>query len=225
MAGIMGRIVSTIGEMPSVSNNEWSEAKPIKGDHGPIYNFRRGYTVNVAGRHESSDNFAAFQKYLMLQGNRNFLELSKITGHTQVSLKNWASTFNWQERAARYDRDQMAIVWKETEKFQKNTHKEAILQFRESSERQAKMMAKVSEDLIGILGKRIAKADEEDEEVPMALVSGLLKAAASITEQSRQSWANALGINEMLELVETEMAKVTVDDVTDVDAYEIPLDE
>lgn len=59
----------------------------------------------------------------------------------------------------------------------------------------------------------------------MALVSGLLRAAASISEQSRQSWANSLGINEMLEMVDTEMNKANVEDVTDVDAYEIPIDE
>lgn len=203
----------------------WPEAKPIKGEPGPIYNFRRGYKVAQAGRHETADMYAAFQKYLLLQGNRNYTELSRLTGHAQTAIASWAKTFNWEKRAATYDKDQLAIVWKEAESFQRNTHKEAIIQFRESSERQARMMARVSEDLLRVLGKRIAQAEEEGEEVPMPLVSGLLKAAASISEQSRQSWANALGVNEMLDMVEAEMNKVTVDDVTEVDAYEIPLDE
>lgn len=206
-------------------NKGWPESKPIKGDAGPIYGFRRGYRVAEAGRHESADQYSSFQKFLLLQGTRTFAALESITNHSIPTLSKWAETFNWQRRAAAYDKEQLAIVWKEAERFQKNTHRDAIVEFRESSERQAKMMARVSEDLLRVLGKRIAQADEEGEEVPMALVSGLLKAAASISEQSRQSWANSLGINEMLEMVDAEMSKANVEDVTDVDAYEIPIDE
>lgn len=223
----MGTIVSTTGEMPSVSASpkEWPEAKPPKPTPGPIYNFRRGYDVRKAGRHETADQYASFEKYMMIQGNRTFKAIEEITGHNYATLSSWAKLFNWQERAACYDKEQMAVVWKEAEKFQRNSHRDAIVEFRESSERQAKMMAKVSEDLLRVLGKRIAQAEQEGEEVPMPLVSGLLRAAASISEQSRQSWANALGINEMLDIVETEMNKVSVEEVTDCDAYEIPLDE
>lgn len=203
----------------------WPESKPIKGESGPIHGFRRGYRVKDAGRHENADQYSCFQKFLLLQGGRNFKALEAVTGHASVTLAGWAETFNWQRRAAAYDKDQMAIVWKEAEKFQRNTHRDAIVEFRESSERQARMMARVSEDLLRVLGKRIAQAEEEGEEVPMSLVSGLLRAAANISEQSRQSWANSLGINEMLEMVEVEMNKASIEDVTDVDAYEIPIDE
>lgn len=209
----------------SSEQKDWPESKPIRGEPGPIYGFRRGYRVEKAGRHESADQYSCFQKFLLLQGNRNFASLEQVTGHSTAALSNWAKTFHWQRRAAAYDKDQLAIVWKQAEKLQKNTHREAIVEFRESSERQARMMARVSEDLLRVLGKRIAKAEDEGEEVPMALVSGLLKAAASISEQSRQSWANSLGINEMLEMVDEEMNKVNIEDVTDVDAYEIPIDE
>lgn len=209
----------------SIDHAGWPEARPIKGDSGPIYGFRRGYRVKDAGRHESADQYSSFQKFLLLQGTRTFAALESITNHSVPTLSKWAETFNWQRRAAAYDKDQLAIVWKEAEKFQKNTHRDAIIEFRESSERQARMMARVSEDLLRVLGKRIEKAEQEGEEVPMALVSGLLRAAAGISEQSRQSWANALGVNEMLEMVESEMAKASVEDVTDVDAYEIPIDE
>lgn len=210
-------------EAPEASS--WPESKPIKGEAGPIYNFRRGYRVKDAGRHENADQYSSFQKFLLLQGTRTFAALESITNHSVPTLSKWAETFNWQRRAAAYDKDQLAIVWKEAERFQKNTHRDAIIEFRESSERQARMMARVSEDLLRVLGKRIAQAEEEGEEVPMPLVSGLLRAAANISEQSRQSWANSLGINEMLEMVDAEMNKTTVEDVTDVDAYEIPIDE
>lgn len=225
MAGVIQMTDSGTDKEVNNKSKEWPTVQPVRQKSGPTYNFRRGYEVNKAGRHETSDQYAAFQKYLLLQGNRNISQLSDITGHHSQTLQAWCEDFNWQYRAASYDKDQLAIVWKQAEKMQRNTHRDAIVEFRESSERQAKLMAKVSEDLLRVLGKRIQKAEDEGEEVPMALVSGLLRAAANISEQSRQSWANALGVNEMLEIVETEMNKVTVDDVTDVDAYEIPIDE
>lgn len=206
-------------------SKEWPEAKPPKREPGPVCNFRRGYDVNKAGSHESSDQYAAFQKYLLLQGKRSLVELETMTGYAVATLSRWMNLYCWEYRAAEYDKKQMAIVWKEAEKFQRNSHKEAIVEFRQSSERQAKMMARVSEDLLRVLGKRIQKAEEEGEEVPMPLVSGLLRAAASISEQSRQSWANALGINEMLEMVESEMERVSVEEVVETDAYDIPIDD
>jgi len=205
--------------------SEWHEAQPPRGEPGPIHGFRRGYKVREAGKHESADQYACFQKFLLLQGERTLENVRQLTGHSIQALSGWAENFNWHKRAAAYDKEQMAVVWRQAEKLQRNTHKEAIVEFRESSERQARMMARVSEDLLRVLGKRIVLAEEQGEEVPMALVSGLLRSAANISEQSRQSWANALGVNEMLEMVESEMNKVEVEDVTDIDAYDIPLDE
>jgi len=205
--------------------SEWREAKPPKGEPGPIYGFRRGYKVREAGRHETADQYSVFQKFLLLQGNRTFAALEQVTGHSTAAISKWADAYNWQKRAAAYDKNQMAIVWKEAQKMQRNSHRDAIVEFRESSERQARMMARVSEDLLRILGKRIQQADQEGEEVPMNLVSGLLRAAANINEQSRQSWATSLGVNEMLDMIDTEVTKVNVEDVTEVDAYDIPLDE
>lgn len=204
---------------------EWKEAKPPRGEPGPIYGFRRGYRVNVAGRHESADQYAAFQQYLRLSGNRTFRELSNLTGLSQSALSNWCNKYNWESRAARWDRDQMALVWSEADKLKRNAHREAIVEFRDSAERQARIMSRVSEDLVRVLGKRIAKAEERGEEIPLHMVGGLMRAAASINEQSRQAWASSLGVNELLDVVETEIEKVRVEELSDSDPYEIPIDE
>ncbi len=204
---------------------EWKEAKPPKGEPGPIYGFRRGYKVAIAGRHESSDQHAVFQQYLRLSGNRSFQDLAKLSGHSYQTIAQWAKRFNWESRAARWDRDQLAITWKEADQLRRNAHKEAIIEFRDSAERQAKIMSRVSEDLVRVLGKRIAKAEEDEEEIPLHMVGGLMRAAASINEQSRQAWANSLGVNELLEVVESEVEKVRVEELEDSDPYEIPIDE
>jgi hypothetical protein len=151
--------------------------------------------------------------------------LSELVDHSPNTLSTWSEKFCWQKRAAIWDKDQLAVVWKEADKLSKNKHKEAIIEFRENSERQAKIMANVSEGLLRVLQKRIEDAETKGEEVPMNLVSGLLRAAVNVQEQSRQSWATSLGITEMLDMIDKEVQSVEVKDVTDSNPYEIPLDE
>jgi hypothetical protein len=206
-------------------SKEWREAKPPTGEPGPIYGFRRGYKVYDAGVHENADQYAVFQQFLHMSGSRTITGLSQLTGYGCTALTNWSEKFNWQKRAAAWDKGQMAIVWKESERIGRNRHKEAILEFRQNSERQAKMMAEVSEGLLKILNKRIVDAEENGEQIPMHLVSGLLRSAANIQEQSRQSWATSLGINEMLEMIDQEVQSVDVQVIEDVNPYQITIDE
>lgn len=204
---------------------EWREAERPKGEPGPIWGFRRGYRVREAGIHENSDQFAAFQQYLRLSGNRTFSELSKITGNSEQALSKWCDKFQWQRRAASWDQEQVALVWKEADKLKRNAHREAIVEFRDAAERQARMMSRVSEDLVRVIGKRIEKAEQEGEEIPMSLISGLMRAAANINEQSRQSWASSLGITEMMEVVDSEIEKVRVEELDSADPYEFQIEE
>ena len=81
----------------------------------------------------------------------------------------------------------------------------------------------VGNDRVGIMQKRSEKAEAEGEDSPMALVSGLLRAASNISDSGRQAWATSLGVNELMQVVEQELEEVSVEDVTDLD--EIPLDE
>ena len=86
------------------------------------------------------------------------------------------------------------------------------------------MMMEISEDLLGVLTKRVKDAQDSGEEVPLPLVSGLLRATANITEQSRQAWASALGVEDMLQLVEQELERVTVEEIEE-DEDDIIIDE
>lgn len=204
---------------------EWKEAQLPKGDPGPIWGFRRGYKVKEAGRHESAEQFSCFQQYMKMGANCSFAELARLTNRSVPSLSKWSEKFQWERRAAAWKKEQMALVWRQAEKLDRNAHKEAIAEFRMTSERQARMMSRVSEDLVRVLGKRIAQAEENNEAIPMHMVSGLLRAAASLSEQSRESWGNALGVNELLDVVEAEVEKVRVEEVESVDPYDFEIDE
>jgi len=204
---------------------EWREAQPPPRTPGNIYEFRRGYKVNVAGRHETAEQHACLQQYLRLKGLRSYSELSRITGHKIETLTKWADKFNWERRAAAWHKDELSLTLRQADKLKRDAHKEAIAEFRNASERQARIMSRVSEDLVRVLGKRIAQAEEDGEEIPMHMVGGLLRAAATINEQSRQAWGNALGVNELLDVVEAEVEKVRVEEVEFGDPYDFAIDE
>lgn len=190
------------------------------------YDFRRGYTLKPRFmKHESADQYRAFQEYLQMGGQRSFDYIAKTYEVDITTVRNWAKKYNWEKRAAQWDKEQVALTWKSAEKMREQKHKESIVEFRDASERQAKMMMEISEDLLTVLTKRVKDAQDRGEEVPLPLVSGLLRATANITEQSRQAWASALGVEDMLQLVEQELERVHVEDVTEEDEDEILLDE
>lgn len=190
------------------------------------YDFRRGYTIKPRyGKHESADQYKAFQEYLRMGGQRSFDPIAKLFEVDISTVRSWAKKYNWEKRAAQWDKEQVAISWRDAEKIREQRHKQSIIEFRDASERQARMMMEVSEDLLNILTKRVKDAQEQGEVVPMALISNLLRATANITEQSRQAWASALGVEDMLQLVEQELEKVTVEEISEQDDDIIILDE
>jgi len=193
---------------------------------GHCYDFRRGYTLKPRfQKHESASQFKAFQEYLRMGANRSFDPISKLAQVDIATVRGWCKRYNWESRAAQWDKEQVAITWRDADKMREQRHKQSILEFRDASERQARMMMEISEDLLSVLIKRVKDAQDRGEEVPMALVSGLLRATANITEQSRQAWASALGVEDMLQLVEQELERVTVEEIDEVDDDIIELDE
>jgi len=139
-------------------------------------------------------------------------------------LLMWSKRYNWDRRVAAYDKQQLAIAFKEANKIERNKHRDAIKEFRQANEDQAKLMMDVISDLMNIIQKRIAKAEAEGEDIPMGLVSGLMRAAANISDSGRQAWATSLGVTELMHVVEQELEE-SREELQEVDVYEIPLDE
>lgn len=202
--------------------SSWREAKPHV-NHGPITNFRAGYNVKTAGKHESDTQYRAFQAYMNLGAGRSYSAVAQLAGVKEITIATWAERYEWQKRAACWDKKQMAMVLRDANKLERKRHRQAIEEFRAANEDQAKLMMDVSSDLMNIIQERIAKAREKEEEIPLSLISGLMRAAANISDSGRQAWATSLGINELMQVVEQELEEVDVADVTDID--EIPLDE
>lgn len=183
---------------------------------GHQYDFRRGYEITTKyGKHETASQYKAFQEYLKLGSERTYAKVAEFARVDSSTVRAWARKFKWEKRAAQYDKDQVNIVWNQVDKSRERRHRQSIVEFRDASERQAKMMMEISENLLEVLIKRILEAQLNGEDIPMNLVSGLMRAAANISEQSRQAWASALGVEDMLQIIEPELEKVRIEEVTD----------
>jgi len=171
-----------------------------------LWHFKQGYKIEGRWlRHESADQYAALQEYMRMPRPRNIKKLAERLGYTTSTVWRWARRYNWDERIAAYDNNEIQIAHKESTELQRKQHKAAIQEYRESAERQAKDMMEVSEDLVKILGARIKQADATGEQIPLNQVAGLLRATASISEQGRQAWASAIGVDQLMEVVEVEL--------------------
>jgi len=204
--------------------SSWREAKPPYNP-GPITNFRRGYRVETAGRHETDQQYRAFCFYMNMGAGRSYVATAEVAEVSENTIQEWAKKYEWQRRAAHHDKTQMTLALRDASKIERRKHRDSIEKFRATQQEQAEKFTAVSNDLLAIIQKRIEKADAEGEDIPMGLVSGLMRAAANISEQGRQAWATSLGVNELMQVVDQELEQVNVEDVTDVDPYEIPLDE
>jgi len=185
------------------------------------YDFRKGYVLKPRYmKHESADQYKAFQEYLRMGGQRSFEPIAKFANVNISTVRDWAKKYAWEKRAAQWDKEQIALTWKKAEKIREQQHRKSIVEFRDASERQARMMMECSEDLLAILTRRIKDAQTTGEQIPMGIVSNLLRATANVSEQSRQAWAASLGIDDMLQLVDQELEKVSVEEI-DEDADDI----
>lgn len=204
--------------------NSWPESKATVAP-GPIWNFTRGYKVNKAGRHENEEQYRAFQFHLNMQSGRSFDATAEFIGREPETVRRWADKYNWDRRCAAYDKKQMALTFKEANKMERRKHRYAIEEFRQANEDQARLMMDVSSDLMGIIKQRVAQAAAEGEEIPMSLLSGLMRAAANISDAGRQAWATSLGVSELMTVVEQELEEVQVEIMEDANVYDIPLDD
>ena len=205
--------------------SSWKEYKrEVKRDRN-IWEFQRGYKVNDAGRHENNDQFNAFQLYL--NGKRSYEAVAEERGGKAETVSQWAKRYNWDKRCAAWDTKQMAITMREANKIERKRQRQSIEEYRQANEAQAKMMMETSADLMAIIQKRIIKAEAEGEDIPMGLISGLMRAAANISDSGRQSWATALGVGQLMAVVDQELEEVSVEIINEDDdeAYQIPVEE
>ena len=112
---------------------------------GHQYDFRRGYEITTRyGKHESATQYKAFQEYLKLGSDRTYSKVADFANVDSSTVRSWAKKFKWEKRAAQYDKEQVNIVWNQADRSRERKHRESIIEFRDASERQAKMMMEIS---------------------------------------------------------------------------------
>ena len=207
--------------------DSWKEWKPEEYTGNPTA-YRRGYDVEKAGRHESETQYRAFQHYAQSGPSRSQALTASYAEVAPATIGKWIEKYSWDRRCVYHDKQQLSMTLGQSNRLERQRHRQAIEDYRRSNEDQARLMMGVSQDLMGIIQKRIEKADAEGEDIPLGLLSGLMRAAANISDSGRQAWATSLGVGQLMEVVDQELEEVQVEvleeDIVD-EAYQIPLDE
>ena len=204
-----------------------SSWKPELKRSKDIWAFTRGYKVYEAGRHETAEQYRALQYHLNCGPGRAYSQTAEYMGMAATTIKKWAEKYNWERRTAAWDTSQMTLAVREANKLERRRQRDSIEEYRKANEDQAKMMMEVSGDLMNIIQKRIIQAEAEGENIPMGLISGLMRAAANISDSGRQSWATALGVGQLMTVVDQELEEVKIEVIDEEvdEAYQIPIDE
>lgn len=204
----------------------WKEWKPEEYTGSPTA-FRRGYDVEKAGRHESETQYRAFQHYAQSGPKRTMTLTADYAECSPNTISKWAERYDWDRRCVYHDKQQLAMTLGQSNRLERQRHRQAIEDYRKSNEDQARLMMGVSEDLMNIIQKRIQKADTEGEDIPLGLLSGLMRAAANISDSGRQAWATSLGVGQLMEVVDQELEEVSVEIINEDEdeAYQVPIEE
>ena len=94
-------------------------------------------------------------------GQRAYDAVADFAKVDPQTIKNWAKKYKWEKRAAQWDKEQVALTWQDAEKIREQHHKKSIVEFRDASERQARMMMEISEDLLGVIDKARQRCTEQ----------------------------------------------------------------
>ena len=116
---------------------EWREAKAeARGRDQKIWEYQRGYRVREAGKHEDEKAFRAFQHYLNSAGARSMTGTAEACGNSAGTVAKWYDTYQWAKRCAAWDKQQMAITFREANKLERQRHRKNIQEFRQANEDQ-----------------------------------------------------------------------------------------
>lgn len=167
-----------------------------------IYDWNEGHS-----KRETAAGFEAFQIYLELGRERSAVKVAKVLGIRPESIHSFRKKYNWVERAAAYDADLVKERFKAAREAKAAQHKSQIEKFRREQERRAEGMGELA-DLMMELTREKMQAMRAAGELPSEQqIANLAKTVTSLADTAMNLQATALGVDELVETLETELGE------------------
>ena len=160
-----------------------------------------------AGKKESGKAYEAFLTYCELGRQRSVKKTAEVMGVNELALKDFCKKYNWVERAASFDADKVKARFADVRKEREEQHRAAIRKFREETERRAHDMGELADLMMEITIEKIQDMRAQGELPSEQQLSNLAKTVGSLSEMTMNLKATALGIDELVDAVDSELGE------------------
>lgn len=170
-----------------------------------IYDLNQGLTGRT--KKETPESFEAFTIYLELGRGRTAQKVASVLGVSKDHIAKWMRRNNWRERATHYDADRVKENFKEVREKRAAEHKAAIERFRKEQERRAHGMGELADLMMELTSEKLMAMRAAGELPSEQSISNLAKTVASLADMAMNLQATALGVDELVDTLETELAE------------------
>ena len=166
-----------------------------------------GYPVIEGMPKETPKAAEAFACYIELGRERTVAKVAKVLGIAGQRTRDWAAKYSWRERAAIHDSEQMKARFTDVAEERAEEHRAAIRKFRADQDRRAKAMGDLADLMVDLTAEKIQAMRAAGELPSEQQLANLAKTCATLAETSANLQATALGVDELVDLVEAELAE------------------
>ncbi|MEA5474255.1 hypothetical protein VB716_08475 [Synechococcus sp. CCY9201] len=154
---------------------------------------------------EPSRAYELFAVYLEAGPSRSIAEMARITGHSDSNLRRYATRFNWKHRAEAHDRELLGRVVTQSTEEREAEHRAQIRAFADQLTCRAARLGDVADRLIALATRSVQTMLDRGEDLDARLLPSVVNAAAALTTLTSDLQSRALGIDELMELLEEDV--------------------
>jgi len=166
-----------------------------------------GYPVAEGMPKETPKAAQAFACYIELGRERTVAKVATVLGIAGQRTRDWAVKYHWRDRAAIYDSRAMKNRFSEVNGERAEQHREAIRKFRVDQDRRAKAMGDLADLMVELTTEKITAMRAAGELPSEQQIANLAKTCATLAETSANLQATALGVDELVDMVDQELGE------------------
>ena len=166
-----------------------------------------GYPVIEGMPKETPKAAQAFAAYIELGRERTAAKVADLFGIAGSRTRDWAVKYHWVDRAAAIDSQRMKASFSDVNEERAEQHRLAIRKFRNDQDRRAKAMGELADLMVELTTEKISAMRSAGELPSEQQIANLAKTCATLAETSANLQATALGVDELVDMVDQELGE------------------
>lgn len=169
-----------------------------------LYDHNQG--LKKSNGKETAKAYEAFVTYLELGRERTCARVAELLNLSPSAIERYSKLYNWQERAAAWDADQVRERFRDVREERDEEHRAKLLAFRDLQERRAEGMGKAVDLLLELTTAKLTELKETNTLPGEQVLDRLLRTMAALAETASNMQAAALGIDDLVEVLDEELS-------------------